>query len=120
MMALAPDAQVEQEVIDIMVSDSLKASDGFLEQAMADLEGLDLGSKLSRIDLPALMIHGDRDAAVPMADSIKTFERISGCSLHVFYGCGHSPQVECGEDFLNLLISFSRNPRKREDIAGQA
>ncbi len=113
MMAFAPDAQVQQAIMDELVDDALKASDAFLEQAMADMEKMKLGDRLSGIDLPALMVHGDRDAAVPLADSIKTSELISGCGLQVFYGCGHSPQIEVQEEFVNLLISFVRNPRRR-------
>ncbi len=116
-MALAPDAQVEQTIVDELVEDAIKASDAFLDQAMADLENLRMGDRLAGIDVPALMIHGDRDGAVPLAESIKTFENISGCSLQVFYGCGHSPMIESIDEFTALLVSFVRNPRRRPEPA---
>lgn len=117
MMAFAPDAQVDQAIMDELVDDAIKASEALLDQAMADMEGLRLGDRLSGIDLPALLVHGDRDAAVPLAESVKTFERISGCSLQVFYGCGHSPQLEVQDDFARLLVSFARKPRRRVEVA---
>ena len=117
-LGFASDAQMEQAIVDEMVEDVLKASEPFLDQAMADMGSLRIGDRLSEIDLPALMIHGDRDNGVPLTESIKSFELISGCSLQVFYGCGHYPQLEIQEDFTRLLISFVRNPRRRIEEAG--
>lgn len=119
MMAFAPDAQVDDAVMSELVDDAVKVSDAFLEQAMADMGNLKLGDSLSKIDLPALMIHGDRDAAVALSDAVNTFQRICGCSLQVFYGCGHFPQLEAQEDFTRLLISFARNPRRRQETPQQ-
>jgi branched-chain amino acid transport system permease protein len=118
MMAVAPDAELDRAAEEVLVEDAIKAGEAFLDQAMASLEALQLGGRLSEIDLPALMVHGDRDASVPLEESVKTFQRIGGCSLQVFYGCGHCPQIECRDEFTRLLVSFVRNPRRRMEEGG--
>jgi len=67
---------------------------------------LDLAAQLGRIQVPTLVIAGDDDRIVPTADSVKVSGGISGAELVIVPACGHLPQEEQPQAFLQALEPF--------------
>ncbi|MFW5713338.1 MAG: alpha/beta fold hydrolase [Brevefilum sp.] len=65
-----------------------------------------LSGKLSQIDVPTLVITGDDDQIVPVEDSLRLAEAIPGAELAVLEDCGHLPQEECPQAFLQAVEQF--------------
>ncbi len=57
------------------------------------LYGLDLRPDVARIILPTLIIHGEEDALVPLADAQWLAAHLPNSQLHVVSGAGHVPTV---------------------------
>jgi len=75
---------------------------------------LDLASRLGELKMPVLVITGDDDRIVPTADSIRLAGEIPGAELVVVPACGHVPQEECPNAFLEAVEAFlSRMPEGR-------
>jgi pimeloyl-ACP methyl ester carboxylesterase len=66
---------------------------------------LDLPERFAELDLPILIITGDDDRIVPTEQSIRLAEEL-GAELAVLPACGHVPQEECPEAFLQVVQDF--------------
>lgn len=64
---------------------------------------IDLTEKLSAIAQPALVITGDGDTVVPVADSERLANTLPNAEYVVLSSCGHVPQEECPEKFEDAL-----------------
>lgn len=62
--------------------------------------------RLGELSMPVLVVTGDDDRIVPTADSLRLAEDIPGAQLAVFENCGHVPQEECPEAFLEAVVPF--------------
>lgn len=62
--------------------------------------------RLEELSVPVLVITGDDDRIVPTADSIRLASEIPQAQLVVLPECGHLPQEECPEAFLEAVTSF--------------
>jgi pimeloyl-ACP methyl ester carboxylesterase len=56
--------------------------------------------------MPVLVVTGDDDRIVPTADSVRLAGEIPGARLVVFERCGHVPQEECSQAFLEAVAPF--------------
>lgn len=65
-----------------------------------------LAERLNEVDLPALVVSGDDDRIVPTEQSVRLADEISGAQLSIFTACGHVPQEECPDQFLQVVIPF--------------
>ncbi len=65
-----------------------------------------LAGQLGRIQVPTLVITGDDDRIVPVENSIQLAEDIPGAKLTVLPNCGHLPQEECPEAFMEAVNGF--------------
>lgn len=74
----------------------------------------DLASKVDQVRVPTLVITGDDDRVVPTAESIRLAGEIPGAALVVLEGCGHLPQEECPEGFLDAVLPFLQSVHPRE------
>lgn len=63
---------------------------------------------LHRIDVPTLVIWGADDRIVPVAHSVEFTSRIPGAREATIPACGHVPQVERQDAFVELLETFLR------------
>jgi pimeloyl-ACP methyl ester carboxylesterase len=63
--------------------------------------------KLSRIDVPTLLLWGDRDALIPLAVGQRALAAIPNSSLTVFKDIGHIPSVECPNEFIAAVDAFA-------------
>jgi pimeloyl-ACP methyl ester carboxylesterase len=67
---------------------------------------LDLDTRLDEVSVPTLVITGDDDRIVPTEDSIRLAGEIPGAKLVILPNCGHLPQEECPEPFLEAVTEF--------------
>ena len=55
---------------------------------------------------PTLIVWGDRDRVLP-AHHLKTAQRLMPhAKTHLFDGVGHMPQIECPDEFADLVLAF--------------
>jgi 3-oxoadipate enol-lactonase len=66
----------------------------------------EVGVPVERIDVPALVIHGDLDAVVPIANGRLLASRLPNAELVVLPGRGHAPMLEEPGPFGELVCSF--------------
>jgi len=62
--------------------------------------------RLGELAMPVLVVTGDDDRIVPTESSIQLSKEIPGAKLVVFERCGHVPQEECPDQFLDALQGF--------------
>lgn len=65
-----------------------------------------LGDDVKRLQLPVLVVTGEFDTWVPTEQSIRLAGEIPGAQLAVLPNCGHVPQEECPQDFMQAVIPF--------------
>ncbi len=65
-----------------------------------------LPERLAEIQMDCLVITGDDDRIVPTEQSIRLAEELPNASLVVIPECGHVPQEECPELFLQAVTGF--------------
>jgi pimeloyl-ACP methyl ester carboxylesterase len=58
------------------------------------------------ITQPTLLLWGENDQEIPLADGERLHEEIPGSRLIVFLECGHLPHEEYPEAFTNVVIDF--------------
>ena len=64
---------------------------------------------LKLISVPSAIIWGRQDGIVPLSCGERYREVLSGSELHIIEECGHSPQNEKPEEFLQIVSSFCSN-----------
>lgn len=62
--------------------------------------------RLGELAMPVLVMTGDDDRIVPTESSIQFSKEIPGAQLVVFHRCGHVPQEECPDQFMDALQGF--------------
>ena len=60
------------------------------------------------ITQPTLVLWGDRDREVPLADGVRLNEEIPDSRLKIFEACGHLPHEEYPEEFVEVVTGFLR------------
>ena len=75
-------------------------------RSMAELK---LRDRLDEINVPTLVIGGDRDTTVGINNILAEFQALpkSNRYLHIYHDIGHSPNVEVGDSVAALLGDFS-------------
>jgi pimeloyl-ACP methyl ester carboxylesterase len=66
----------------------------------------DIAGRLDDLTMPVLVMTGAEDSVVPPADSRRLAADIPGAQFASFEDCGHIPQLECPQPFLNTLSTF--------------
>lgn len=65
-----------------------------------------LAPRLDNLDVPTLVISGAEDTIVPLQLSERLASDIPGAELVVLEQCGHLPQEECPEAFMDAVSDF--------------
>ena len=68
-----------------------------------------LKKRIHRITMPTQLIWGDSDGIVPLEYGSLFNELISCSRLHVINKCGHIPQLECREEFVQIAQEFLKS-----------
>jgi pimeloyl-ACP methyl ester carboxylesterase len=64
-------------------------------------------SDVKKIEVPTLIIHGDRDKIVPIETAFENKEAIGvNARLEILRDCGHSPLIDKLDDLISLLVYF--------------
>ncbi|MGN9779645.1 alpha/beta fold hydrolase [Micromonospora sp. H33] len=66
----------------------------------------ELLARVEKLDLPTLIVWGDRDLILPAAHLEAARARLPRARTHLFTDCGHMPQIERGEEFHRMLLDF--------------
>jgi pimeloyl-ACP methyl ester carboxylesterase len=69
-------------------------------------EASSLPERLGEFSLPILVITGDDDRIVPTQSTVEVARKLPRAELVVLENCGHVPQEECPEAFLQAVLSF--------------
>src|ERR1051326_6151302 len=73
---------------------------------------VDMRNELQKVQVPALIMHGDQDASAPIdLTGLKTAELIGGASLTVYPGAGHGLYVSDHEALNAELLAFINGHR---------
>ncbi len=97
------DSELVSFVQDMMDKTSLEGMVGALA-AMRDRP--DSRPTLGDIDVPVLIIHGEADQIVPLAEAEAMMEAIPDAELVVLEDAGHLPNLEQPDDFNEAVIEF--------------
>jgi pimeloyl-ACP methyl ester carboxylesterase len=65
-----------------------------------------LPSLLRRLRLPTLVVWGRQDAIVPVNCGERYHQNIRGSRLVIMEQCGHVPQIEKPQEFVNIVAEF--------------
>ncbi len=65
-----------------------------------------LGEQVDLLKMPVLVITGDDDRIVPTEQSLRLAQAIPQAGLAVIPECGHVPQEECPQAFLDAVLPF--------------
>jgi pimeloyl-ACP methyl ester carboxylesterase len=57
-------------------------------------------------EAPTLIVWGDRDSIIPVAQGRATHAAIPGSRLEIFEGTGHFPHCERPDRFVDVLVDF--------------
>ncbi len=79
--------------------------DAYLRQ-LAACRAHDVSARLGEIRVPTLVIHGELDPLVPVANGRHLAERIPGARLVLYRDVGHIPEVECFARFNRDVLGF--------------
>lgn len=66
----------------------------------------DLADQIGDLAVPSLVISGDDDRIVPVESSIRLAEQLPNAELVIIPSCGHLPQEECPQPFLEAVTRF--------------
>lgn len=61
---------------------------------------------ISRVEQPALLVHGREDTIVPLDCSLRAGTLLRNSDLHIYSNCGHWTQIERAAEFGELVRSF--------------
>lgn len=72
----------------------------------ATLRDADLRDRIGAIALPTLLVAGEADLAMPVAQVQATAAAIVGARLKIFPGMGHIPSIEAPAELAGLMLDF--------------
>jgi 3-oxoadipate enol-lactonase len=78
----------------------------WLAQFEAANRFLDTGAPVEEITAPVLIVHGDTDRVVPVANANLLARRVPGAKLALLPGRGHVVQLESPDEFNRLVDDF--------------
>lgn len=65
-----------------------------------------LENQIEQLQIPVLVLSGDDDRVIPVEESLRLAREIPGAEVQILPACGHIPQEECPQAFLDRVISF--------------
>jgi pimeloyl-ACP methyl ester carboxylesterase len=86
--------------------------DRALWELTAASQASNLEDRLGDLAVPVLVLTGDDDRIVPTEQSLRLADEIPSAELVVLPQCGHLPQEECPNLFMDALIAFYKNQHR--------
>ena len=65
-----------------------------------------LGGRGAAVEVPVLIVHGDRDRLLPVENARRLAERIPGAELRLIPGAGHFPLLEAAPMVNRVILEF--------------
>lgn len=90
----------------VVVEDAFHAAKTVGDKVLRALDGLDVRSRLRTVKHPVLVLHGEHDQLLPMADSKELAALMSNSKFEVIQGQGHCANVENSEKFVKITSEF--------------
>jgi pimeloyl-ACP methyl ester carboxylesterase len=98
---------VTEEIWSGFAEDCLLGAKSVMANTRA-LDGADFTAAACAFTKPVLVIHGEQDRVIPVAEAEKTVAAYPQGRLAIVTGVGHNPQVEDAATFTQLLGDFVR------------
>ncbi|NYH78803.1 pimeloyl-ACP methyl ester carboxylesterase [Actinopolyspora biskrensis] len=102
-----PSAEYLEELMGAVES----ASPEHIEGSARAMRNFTPRSELAAVDVPTLLVCGDRDRHVPLRNHLDTQRAIPRCGLQVYFDIGHVPFVEapdsCAADIERFLATIA-------------
>lgn len=68
-----------------------------------------IAERIGELTTPVLVVTGDDDRIIPTENSVQLSRDIPQSTLVIFKDCGHVPQEECPQAFLDAVIEFLKD-----------
>jgi non-heme chloroperoxidase len=105
-----PGAKVSQGVIDSFWQQSMLGGVRPTYACIEQFSETDFTADLEKFDVPTLILHGDDDQIVPIADAgLKSAEIVADATLKVFEGAPHGMCVTRAGEINADLLAFARS-----------
>ena len=91
---------------DVIVTDAFHAAQTVGDKVLRALDGLDTRGEISTIPHPVLVLHGEKDNLLPVADSKAMADLIKAGRFEEIPGHGHCTNVENPEIFTRIVEDF--------------
>jgi pimeloyl-ACP methyl ester carboxylesterase len=72
---------------------------------------LGLNERLAELKMPVVVIAGDDDRIIPTEYSVQAAQEIPGSGLAILPNCGHVPQEECPQAFMEAVQKFMESEK---------
>ncbi|GBD08565.1 AB hydrolase superfamily protein YdjP [Candidatus Thermoflexus japonica] len=102
------------EVMETLVADALRWGPATYFDTLDDMARFHVVKRLPELQVPTLVLWGDRDVVIPFEGVATLFTRIPNCGLEVWHGVGHSPAHEAPDRLAALLGRFIEECRSTE------
>ena len=100
------DKKQYQRIVHEIVMGGRSPQPDIAREALQILSVADLREKLTQVERPVLLLHGEQDGICPASASAFMAERLPMAELKVMPGCGHAPFMTRPETFNELLRGF--------------
>jgi pimeloyl-ACP methyl ester carboxylesterase len=90
----------------VIVEDAFRAVKSVGHWVLEALDGLDVRGKLANVKHPVLVLHGEHDKLLPLADSEALAELLPNGTFAIVPEQGHCANVENPEKFVEILRNF--------------
>lgn len=97
---------VPRAFLEIIRQETMKVPARVFKEFFTDLLQHDVSKELNKVDLPALLVWGDRDTILTRHDQETLAAALSNSRLVVYPGAGHSPHWEEPKRFASDLVAF--------------
>ncbi len=103
----ASGAGANGELMRLLAEDMRNAPEQRLRGSMRSMFDVRLGERVRTLPMPVIVVGGDADALIPVANMLATWAKYPpGTGLHFWHGIGHSPNLDCPAELAALLELF--------------
>jgi non-heme chloroperoxidase len=118
-----PEAKVSQGVRDSFWLQSMQCSMKGAYDCIKEFSETDFTEDLKKIDVPTLILHGDADQIVPIADSaMLSAKLVQHSTLKIYPGAPHGMCTTLADQVNADLLSFCRSwtPAAKQKVLAEA
>ncbi len=105
----APEAMPAERLAKTLIHTRAEGWDSAFFAYLQNWTTPDMDPVIASLTMPTLVVSGEKDGVVPLADSEKLFNALTGSDLAVLPDCGHVPQEECPGAFSEAVLNWVDN-----------